>query len=75
VLWSIVTVGAIGILLGLRFRAPALLAATAVTAITSALLLEGYGVLSILLLVITLQAAYLVGLSCALAWRRMTVDK
>jgi hypothetical protein len=75
VLWSIVVVAAIGVLLGLRFRTPALLAATALTAITGAFVLEERGVPSIVLLVVTLQCAYLVGLSCALAWRRMTADR
>jgi hypothetical protein len=75
VLWGIVAVAAIGILLGLRYRVPTLLAATAVTAVASAFLAESHGFPTVLLLVITLQCAYLLGLSCALVWRRITAGR
>jgi len=72
VLWGVVTVAAVGILLGLRFSAPALLAATAVTVTASVLFLEGRGFVQVLFLVVVLQCAYLLGLAFSLGWRRFT---
>lgn len=69
-LWSIVSVSVLGILLGASFRAPALLVATALTALTTGFLLDAPLVLRILLPVVALQCAYLVGLALATLWRR-----
>jgi hypothetical protein len=74
--WSVVTVGVTGILLGFRFRAPALIVVTAVTVVISAVasgtggLFDRHRLLSILLLVVTLQCAYLLGLLLGVIWRR-----
>lgn len=78
--WSLVTVGVAGVLLGIRFRAPALIAATAVTVVASSIargrdgLFDGNALLSTLLLVVTLQCAYLVGLVLAVVWRRSATN-
>ena len=75
-LWNLVIVGVTGVLLGLRFRASALVAATGVTFAVSAVaggfdkLVEWRHMLSILLLVVALQGAYLVGLLLAIIWHR-----
>ncbi len=69
-LWSIVSVSVLGVLLGTSFRAPALLVATALTALATGLLLDAPLVLRILLPVLALQCAYLVGLALAALWRR-----
>lgn len=71
VLWSIVTVAAFGVLLGFSFRAPALLAATALTVGATGLLLEGPVFQRIVIPVVVLQCAYLVGLMLASLWRRL----
>ncbi|WP_157017476.1 hypothetical protein [Mesorhizobium xinjiangense] len=74
--WSHVAVAVVGLLLGFRFRAPALLAATAIIFIAATLIYgvddtpQTRGLLSGLLLVITLQLAYLAGLLIAILWRR-----
>ncbi len=75
-LWSHVAVAVVGLLLGLRFRAPALLVATAVIFV-AATLAHGFddtphshGILTGLLLVVTLQMAYLAGLLIIIFWRR-----
>ncbi|MET0597091.1 MAG: hypothetical protein ABWZ57_04405 [Mesorhizobium sp.] len=69
-LWGLVAVGLTGILLGLRFRAPALLAATGF--VVAACLVLGWGFFwTTLVLVLALQCAYLVGLCLALVWRRL----
>jgi hypothetical protein len=70
-------VAAIGLLIGLRFRAPALIAATAATVLTCAFAygrdgIDGRGdVLASLGLVLLLQCAYLAGLCLATLWRRI----
>ncbi|MDX8455571.1 hypothetical protein RFM98_22825 [Mesorhizobium sp. VK9D] len=75
-LWGLVAAGVIGILLGFRVRAPALIVATAVVVVAGAVVgdtdgwFDRYRLLSILLLVVTLQCAYLVGLFVGLVWRR-----
>ncbi|RUU13766.1 hypothetical protein EOD23_03445 [Mesorhizobium sp. USDA-HM6] len=75
-LWGLVAVGAIGILLGLHVRAPALIVATAATVVVGAVaggvgsLFDWHHLLSILLLVVTLQCAYLLGLFLGVLWRR-----
>ncbi|MEO5759992.1 MAG: hypothetical protein ABIQ51_24420 [Mesorhizobium sp.] len=67
-LWGLVTVGVIGILLGFRVRAPALIVVTALTVVVGAVaggtggLFAWHRLLSILLLVVTLQCTYLLGL-------------
>jgi hypothetical protein len=74
--WSLLAAAVAGILLGLRFRVPALLAATAlivvVTAVASGFAgLSGWPLLvSVGLSVLTLQAAYLAGLVFSTLWRR-----
>jgi hypothetical protein len=76
VFWSLVAVGAIGFALGLYFRAPALIMATLgiVVANVTVHRIEGFlrqdAILSTLLLVITLQCTYLVGLLFAVLWRQ-----
>ncbi|TIP12638.1 MAG: hypothetical protein E5X92_14675, partial [Mesorhizobium sp.] len=66
-LWGLVAVGVIGILLGFRVRAPALIVMTAVIVVFSAIaggicsLFAWDRLLSILLFVVTLQGAYLLG--------------
>jgi hypothetical protein len=80
VVWSFIAVAITGILLGLRFRAPALLAATIVTIGASVIAsgIDGFFdrhiLLSTLLLVVTLQCAYLTGLLAAVLWRRTTIN-
>ncbi|ESY76095.1 hypothetical protein NKJ90_23210 [Mesorhizobium sp. M0051] len=75
-LWGLVAVGLIGILLGFRFRAAALIIMTAVTFVVG-VVAGGIGswfdwgrLVSILLLVIVLQCAYLLGLVLGVIWRR-----
>ncbi len=74
-LWGLVAVGLTGILLGLRFRAPALLAATGFV-VAACLVLGRTGDFpwgffwTTLVMVLALQCAYLVGLCLALIWRR-----
>jgi hypothetical protein len=63
-----------GLLLGLRYRAPALIAATGVLA--ALVLLVGDGtprelLLSVIAAVLSLQGAYLAGLLIGLTWRRL----
>lgn len=70
-LWSVVTVAAFGVLLGFSFRAPGLLAATALTIAATGSLLDGPLVQRILIPVLVLQCAYLVGLTLAGLWRRI----
>ncbi|MER8376499.1 hypothetical protein NKH19_28525 [Mesorhizobium sp. M1338] len=75
-LWGLIAVGGIGILLGFRVRAPALIVATAVIVLVSAVaggigsLLDWDRLLSILLFVVTLQCAYLLGVLLGVVWRR-----
>ncbi|RWC49832.1 hypothetical protein [Mesorhizobium sp.] len=75
-LWGLVAVGVIGIFLGFRFRAAALIIMTAVT-IVGGVVAGGIGgvfdwrrLVSTLLLVVVLQCAYLLGLFLAAMWRR-----
>ncbi|MBA1143054.1 hypothetical protein [Mesorhizobium neociceri] len=75
-LWGLVAVGVIGILLGFRFRAAALIIMTAVTVVGGAVaggigsVFDWHRLVSILLLVVVLQCAYLLGLFLAAMWRR-----
>lgn len=69
--WSLVTVIALGVVMGVCFRAPALLVATAATVAAAALLLDGSLLARVLVPVIGLQCAYLVGLALAGMWRRL----
>ncbi|WP_135920233.1 hypothetical protein [Mesorhizobium sp. M3A.F.Ca.ET.201.01.1.1] len=74
-LMSVVAVSAAGVLMGLRFKAPALIAATALLVIGSfawnGLGLPGYvTVTRFLVLAFALASAYIVGLSLAARWRR-----
>lgn len=76
VLMSVVAISAAGILMGLRYKAPALVAATALLLVGSivwnALGLPGVSVAGFLVLAFTLGCAYLVGLALAVrfGWHR-----
>lgn len=76
--WSLATVSAIGLLIGLRFRAPALIVATAVIIVACAVAFGYDGnvgrsdFVSALSLVLALQFAYLAGLFVATVWRRIS---
>ncbi|MER9654728.1 hypothetical protein NKJ26_14605 [Mesorhizobium sp. M0152] len=71
-LWYLVAVGVIGVLLGFRFRAAALIVVTAATVVGGVVaggignVFDWHRLLSILLLVVVLQCAYLLGV----IWRR-----
>ena len=72
---SIIAVSAAGVLMGLRFKAPALMAATALLMIGSlvwnSLGLPGYvTVAKFLILAFVLACAYIVGLSLSVRWKR-----
>lgn len=75
-LWCSVAVGVIGVLLGFRFRAAALIIMTAVIVVGGVLaggiggVFDWHRLLSILLLVVVLQCAYLLGLFLGVMWRR-----
>lgn len=75
VLMSVMAVAAAGVLLGLRYKAPALIAATALLVIGS-FAWNGLGlpgpvtVANFLILAFALACAYLVGLSLSVAWKR-----
>jgi hypothetical protein len=79
--WSFVAVGITGILLGLRFRAPALSAATIATiganVIASGIdgFFDQHILASTVLLVVTLQCAYLAGLLVAVLRRRTSINE
>ena len=73
-LWSVVTVAALGIMLGFRFRVPALLAATAATVAVAGVLLDGPLLPRVLVPVLALQCAYLVGLTLASLWKRIAAN-
>jgi hypothetical protein len=74
--WNLVAIGAIGFLLGLTFRAGALVGATLLTAIVAVAIKLGTDASGVeiflftLELVVVLQFAYLVGLGFCLWWRR-----
>ncbi|WP_099864337.1 hypothetical protein [Pararhizobium haloflavum] len=68
--WSIVTVAAIGMLMGLRFRAPALLAVTFLTIAAGFFFFDQNRVWSTVWLVLILQSAYLTSLCLLMLWRR-----
>ncbi|MBB6408691.1 hypothetical protein [Mesorhizobium sangaii] len=72
---SVVAVSAAGVLLGLRFKAPALIAATALLVIGSfawnGLGLPGHvTVTKFLILAFVLACAYIIGLSLSVHWRQ-----
>ncbi|WP_245424297.1 hypothetical protein [Sinorhizobium sp. BJ1] len=75
--WSFFAVGATGVLIGARFRIPALLAAscaTVVASVTSTQLLgfsDQCTIFATLYLVLTLQGTYLIGLLCAILLHRL----
>ena len=78
VLMSVVAVSAAGVLMGLRFKAPALIAATALLMIGSLawndLGLPGYVTITkFLILAFALAVAYIVGLSISVYWKRTQV--
>lgn len=72
---SVIAVSAAGVLMGLRFKAPALIAATALLLVGS-FVWNGLGfpghvtVASFLILAVALAAAYLVGLSLSVRFKR-----
>lgn len=70
-LWSIVSVAVAGIWLGLNFRVPALVAATALTVVVTGLFLHGPLLQRMIVPVLVLQCAYLVGLALGELLRRM----
>ncbi|MEI9409815.1 MULTISPECIES: hypothetical protein [Mesorhizobium] len=75
-LWGLVVVGVIGILLGFRFRVAALIVVTAVTVVGGVAaggigsVFDWHHLISILLLVVVLQGAYLLGLFLGVIWRQ-----
>jgi hypothetical protein len=80
-LWGLVAVGLIGLLLGLRFRAPALIMTTALTVLVR-LLIGSHGAMfqlsvlwEALILALALQVAYLLGLLLATLGRRLSAGR
>ncbi|QKC85293.1 hypothetical protein EB232_30360 [Mesorhizobium sp. NZP2077] len=75
VLMTIIAVSAAGVLIGLRFKAPALIAATALLVVGS-FAWNGIGlpghvtVVKFLILAFILACAYIVGLSLSVRWKR-----
>lgn len=74
-LMSVIAVSAAGVLMGLRFKAPALIAATALLVIGSfawnGLGLPGHvTVTKFLILAFVLACAYMIGLSLSAHWKR-----
>ena len=78
-LWATLITATVGVLLGLRLRVPALLAASAVTAVLAILHAVAVGLswlagaAQIVAWLAGLQAGYLVGLWMAHGWARFTV--
>ncbi|WP_210266331.1 hypothetical protein [Mesorhizobium sp. NZP2077] len=74
-LMTIIAVSAAGVLIGLRFKAPALIAATALLVVGS-FAWNGIGlpghvtVVKFLILAFILACAYIVGLSLSVRWKR-----
>ncbi|QKD18932.1 hypothetical protein HGP13_30055 [Mesorhizobium sp. NZP2077] len=72
---TIIAVSAAGVLIGLRFKAPALIAATALLVVGS-FAWNGIGlpghvtVVKFLILAFILACAYIVGLSLSVRWKR-----
>lgn len=79
--WSFLAVGASGLLIGLRFRVPALLVASFATMVASVIAMQflrfsgEHTLFTTLYLVLTLQCAYVVGLLFAILWRRLLVGR
>lgn len=74
VLMSVIAVSAAGVLMGLRFKAPALIAATGLL-LAGSLAWNGLGfpgvtVANFLILAFALACAYLVGLSLSIRYKR-----
>ncbi|WP_353646373.1 hypothetical protein [Mesorhizobium sp. WSM2239] len=74
-LMSVLAVAATGVLLGLRYKAPALIAVTTVM-VLAILAWNGLGLSpsvafsSLVILVLALQSGYVIGVWLAIAWRR-----
>lgn len=74
--WSLTVLGLAGILLGLSFRVPALIAATFLTALAClahdvAAGVFGWRTLPLTLgMIVTLQVTYMIGLFAGVMWRR-----
>ncbi|HXV28827.1 MAG TPA: hypothetical protein VD840_00700, partial [Sinorhizobium sp.] len=81
VTWSFLAVGAAGVLIGLRFRVPALLVASCATIVASVTATQLLGFsdqrigLATLYLVLTLQGGYLIGLLFAFLLHRAAFDR
>ncbi|MQX74457.1 hypothetical protein GHK43_33635 [Sinorhizobium meliloti] len=79
--WSFLAVGASGVLIGLRFRVPALLVASFITVVASVTAMQFLGFsdkrtfLTTLYLVLTLQGAYVVGLLFGILLRRSPFNR
>jgi hypothetical protein len=77
---SVLAVAAAGVLLGLRYKAPALIAVTTVMAL-AILAWNGLGLSpsvafsSLVILVLALQSGYIVGIWLAIAWRRRAENR
>lgn len=80
-LWSFLAVGAVGVLIGLRLRVPALIVASLITIIVTATAMQCLGFsdgrtfLTTLYLVLTLQGTYLIGLLFATLLHRSPFDR
>src|SRR5262245_40200138 len=76
-LWLLIAAGGTGILLGMWFRVPALLAASVgLFAVTTVLMMRGQwpllsAIVFIFTLLTTLQVGYLVGVMLSSAWQRI----
>lgn len=75
--WALLAVGMVGLILGLRFRVPALFVATLLTAIAT-IVFKFYSGASIqaalfatVSTLLVLEAAYLIGLLLAFGWSRL----
>jgi uncharacterized membrane protein YqgA involved in biofilm formation len=72
---SVLAVAAAGVLMGLRYKAPALIAMTTVM-VLAILAWNGLGLSpymafsSLLIFVLALQSGYIIGIWLAIAWRR-----
>jgi hypothetical protein len=79
--WSFLAVGASGVLIGLRYRVPALLVATFITVVASVAAMQFLGFsdkrtfLTTLYLVLTMQGAYVVGLLFGILLRRSPFNR
>lgn len=79
--WSFLVAGAVGVLIGIRFRVPTLLAISFAAAVASAVAMQFLGFsdlrtfLMTLCLVLILQGAYLIGLVLTILRHRSTFGR